>query len=137
MGRKKRDTVEFRFYEIPQGQSCLALLGDKWIMVYGKDDKFLHFHNLFEVGYCRNGSGDLILDEKVCKYESEMLSVIPANYPHSTYSSQPNFWEYIFFDVEDDLGAAGVAKALIGRQRVVTIWTIHFFLRYRGKQLLN
>ena len=101
MGRKKRDTVEFRFYEIPQGQSCLALLGDKWIMVYGKDDKFLHFHNLFEVGFCRNGSGDLILDEKVCKYESEMLSVIPANYPHSTYSSQPNFWEYIFFDVED------------------------------------
>ena len=101
MGRKKRDTIEFRFYEIPQGQSCLALLGDKWIMVYGKDDKFLHFHNLFEVGYCRNGSGDLILDEKVCKYESEMLSVIPANYPHSTYSSQPNFWEYIFFDAED------------------------------------
>ena len=101
MGRKKRDTIEFRFYEIPQGQSCLALLGEKWIMVYGKDDKFLHFHNLFEVGYCRNGSGDLILDEKVCKYDSEMLSVIPANYPHSTYSTEPNFWEYIFFDAED------------------------------------
>ena len=100
MGRKKRDTIEFRFYEIPQGQSCLALLGDKWIMVYGENDKFLHFHNLFEVGYCRNGRGDLILDEKVCKYESAMLSVIPANYPHTTYSCDVNFWEYIFFDVE-------------------------------------
>ena len=106
MGRKKHDTIEFRFYEIPQGQSCLALLGEKWIMVYGKDDKYLHFHNLFEVGYCRNGFGDLILDEKTCKYESGMLSVIPANYPHTTYSVDTNFWEYIFFDVE------GVIKQL-------------------------
>jgi AraC-like DNA-binding protein len=100
MGRKKRDTIEFRFYEIPQGQSCLALLGEKWIMVYGENDKFLHFHNLFEVGYCRNGNGDLILDEKTRKYETAMLSVIPANYPHTTYSYEANFWEYIFFDVE-------------------------------------
>ncbi|WP_034452392.1 helix-turn-helix domain-containing protein [Butyrivibrio sp. AE2032] len=100
MGRKKRDTIEFRFYEIPQGQSCLALLGEKWIMVYGKDDKYLHFHNLFEVGYCRHGEGDLVFDEKVCKYESGMLSIIPANYPHTTYSSEENFWEYIFFDID-------------------------------------
>ena len=100
MGRKKRDTIEFRFYEIPQGQSCLALLGEKWIMVYGKDDKFLHFHNLFEVGYCRHGEGVLILDEKTCNYESGMLSVIPANYPHTTYSLEENFWEYIFFDID-------------------------------------
>ncbi len=101
MGRKKRDTIEFRFYEIPQGQSCLALLGEKWIMVYGKDDKYQHFHNLFEVGFCRHGNGELILDEKVCRYESNMLSVIPANYPHVTYSREKNFWEYIFFDIEN------------------------------------
>lgn len=100
MGRKKRDTIEFRFYEIPQGQSCLALLGERWIMIYGRDDKYLHFHNLFEVGYCRNGNGDLILDEKTCKYSGGMLSLIPANYPHTTYSTDTNFWEYIFFDAD-------------------------------------
>ncbi len=100
MGRKKRDTIEFRFYEIPQGQCCLPLLGEKWIMVYGKDDKFMHFHNLFEVGYCRSGDGNLILDEKSCKYETGMLSVIPANYPHTTISYEANFWEYIFFDAD-------------------------------------
>ena len=100
MGRKKRDTIEFRFYEVPQGQDCLALLGEKWIMVYGIDDKYLHFHNLFEVGYCRNGSGDLILDEEVRKYETAMFSLIPSNYPHTTISHTTNFWEYIFFDVE-------------------------------------
>ena len=100
MGRKKRDTIEFRFYEIPQGQSCLALLGDKWIMVYGENDKHLHFHNLFEVGVCKNGKGKLILDEKTCEYDRDMLTVIPANYPHSTHSEDINYWEYIFFDIE-------------------------------------
>ncbi|MCR5669971.1 MAG: AraC family transcriptional regulator [Butyrivibrio sp.] len=100
MGRKKRDTIEFRFYEIPQGQSCLALLGEKWVMKYGEADKYLHFHNLFEVGYCRNGAGELILDEKTCLYDRGMLSVIPANYPHATFSPEVNYWEYIFFDAE-------------------------------------
>ncbi len=100
MGRKKRDTIEFRFYEVPQGQDCLPLLGEKWILVYGKDDKYLHFHNLFEVGYCRNGSGDLVLDEKTRKYETGMFSIIPSNYPHTTISYVENFWEYIFFDVD-------------------------------------
>ncbi|MBR1669270.1 MAG: helix-turn-helix transcriptional regulator [Butyrivibrio sp.] len=103
MGRKKRAKIEFRFYEVPQGERCLALLGEKWIMVYGKSDKYLHFHNLFEVGYCRNGEGHLILGEKTCNYESGMFSAIPANYPHTTISYQENFWEYIFFDMEEVL----------------------------------
>ncbi len=100
MGRKKRETIEFRFYEIPQGQSCLALLGEAWIRVYGIDEKFLHFHNLMEVGYCRNGAGELILDERTRKYTTDMFSIIPANYPHTTLSPVENFWEYFFFDVE-------------------------------------
>ncbi len=100
MGRKKRETIEFRFYEVPQGQDCLALLGEAWIRVYGQDEKYLHFHNLFEVGYCRNGAGDLVLDDKIEKYETDMLSLIPANYPHTTLSPVENFWEYIFFDVD-------------------------------------
>ncbi len=100
MGRKKRETIEFRFYEVPQGQCCLALLGEAWIRVYGIDEKYLHFHNLYEIGYCRNGAGDLILDEKLLKYETGMFSLIPANYPHTTISREPNFWEYLFFDLE-------------------------------------
>ncbi len=100
MGRRKRPTIEFRFYEIPQGESCLALLGESWIRVYGIDEKFLHFHNLLEIGYCRNGAGDLILDEKIRKYTADMFSIIPANYPHTTLSPVENFWEYIFIDAE-------------------------------------
>ncbi|MBQ8030020.1 MAG: helix-turn-helix transcriptional regulator [Butyrivibrio sp.] len=103
MGRKKRDTFEFRFYEVPQGQDCLALLGESWIRVYGIDEKYLHFHNLFEVGYCRNGKGELVLDEEIRQYETSMFSIIPANYPHTTLSPVANFWEYLFFDVDQIL----------------------------------
>ena len=30
MGRNKREKLEFRFYEIPQNEYVLALLGDSW-----------------------------------------------------------------------------------------------------------
>jgi AraC-like DNA-binding protein len=100
MGRKKRPTIEFRFYEIPQGQSCLALLGEKWIRIYGEGENSLHFHNLFEVGYCRYGNGEIVLDERNCQYETNMFSLIPPNYPHTTTSKEENFWEYFFFDPE-------------------------------------
>ena len=100
MGRKKKPTIEFRFYEIPQGKSCLALLGEKWIRVYGEGVNTLHFHNLYEVGYCRYGDGVMTLDEKACDYESDMFSLIPPNYPHTTTTEKENFWEYFFFDAE-------------------------------------
>ena len=37
MGKKKKDTMELRFYEVPQGEYVLALLGDNWIRDYGHD----------------------------------------------------------------------------------------------------
>ncbi len=98
MGRKKRETIEFRFYDIPQNSSVLALLGDNWIRYYGTDEKYLHFHNLMEIGFCHYGNGELILDQKRYHYEDNMFSVIPANYPHTTLSEKKDFWEYIFVD---------------------------------------
>ncbi len=98
MARKKRETIEFRYYEIPQGESALALYGEKWKRLYGIGEKYLHFHNLFEIGYCHEGHGLLVLDEKRCVYESGALSAIPANYPHTTFSEQEDYWEYLFID---------------------------------------
>ena len=43
MGKKKKDTMELRFYEVPQGEYVLALLGDNWIRDYGHDESNLHF----------------------------------------------------------------------------------------------
>ena len=101
MGKRKKETMEFRFYEVPQGEAVLALLGDSWIRRYGHDGSVhLHFHNLMEIGYCIDGTGELYLNEERHRYEPSMFSVIPANYPHITVSDgeDTNFWEYIFFD---------------------------------------
>lgn len=101
MGKKKKDTIELRFYEVPHNESVLALLGDKWIRCYGHDDTNLHFHNLMEIGCCRDGTGRLVLNERECLYQPAMISVIPQNYPHITISEdtkEPSFWEYLFFD---------------------------------------
>ena len=101
MGKKKKDTMELRFYEVPQGEYVLALLGDNWIRDYGHDESNLHFHNLMEIGYCKNGTGELILHEETKRYEPVMVSIIPQNYPHVTISDiaeGPSYWEYLFFD---------------------------------------
>ncbi len=102
MARKKKDTMEFRFYEIPQGESALVLYGDSWVRVYGHDELNLHFHNLTEIGICRYGDGNMYLDSDVYRYHDGTLTVIPENFPHITVSDgeNPNFWEYIFFDLK-------------------------------------
>ena len=102
MARKKKDTMEFRFYEIPQGEPALVLYGESWIRVYGHDEFHLHFHNLTEIGICRYGDGDMYLDDDVCRYQNGTLTVIPENFPHITVSDgeNANFWEYVFFDMK-------------------------------------
>ena len=98
MGRSKRERLEFRFYEIPQNESVLALLGESWRRVYGHDVQRLHFHNLMEIGFCHEGRGVLTLGSRDCPYGTGMLSVIPANCPHHTRSEQADFWEYLYLD---------------------------------------
>ena len=98
MGRSKRQRLEFRFYEIPQNECVLALLGDSWRRVYGHDVQHLHFHNLMEIGVCHEGKGVMTLDSRDCAYTDGMISVIPANCPHHTRSEREDFWEYLYLD---------------------------------------
>ena len=101
MARKKED-MELRYYDIPQGSGVFALLGEEWIREYGLGISKLHFHNLMEIGYCRYGEGKLILDEREVLYSRGMITVIPANYPHTTNSrtGEKSYWEYIYFEPE-------------------------------------
>jgi len=98
MGRSKRQRLEFRFYEIPQNEHVLALLGDSWRRIYGHDVQYMHFHNLMEIGVCHEGKGVLTLDNRDCPYTGGMISVIPANCPHHTRSEGEDFWEYLYLD---------------------------------------
>lgn len=102
---RKKAQVQFRYYEIPQNQPVLALLGEKWIQNYGAGVEFLHFHNHMEIGFCYGGQGDLVLDETVHRFDADMFSVIPKNYPHTTNSDFDAIsrWEYLFVDVESFL----------------------------------
>lgn len=105
MPGKKRQEMEFRYYEIPHGEIVLALLGNSWIREYGNDTPKLHFHNLLEIGYCIDGEGEVIVDEETLPFEPGMLTVIPVNCPHTTNSRlhTKSFWEYLFFDPESVL----------------------------------
>lgn len=97
--------MEFRYYEIPQNEPLLARMGDMWIMEYGWQVDFLHFHNLLEIGYCYYGEGDMIFDDTVCRFGSGAITSIPANYIHTTNSDEGTLgsWEYLFIDVEDTI----------------------------------
>ena len=99
--------MEFRYYKMPEGTFILALLGEKWIQSYGRDVDFLHFHNYLEVGYCYEGTGELVLGETSYRFSGEEFTVIPSNYPHTTNSDPGTIsrWEYLFIDVEGILEA--------------------------------
>ncbi len=100
-GRRKRD-IQFRYYEIPQNQPCLALLGEAWVRPYGDGVNCQHFHNYMEIGFCYDGSGTVELDGERVGYEADMFTIIPKNYPHNTESEHFSLssWEYLFIDAE-------------------------------------
>ncbi|MBP3476193.1 MAG: helix-turn-helix transcriptional regulator [Lachnospiraceae bacterium] len=104
-GSKKKKQIQFRYYEIPQNQPLMALLGEYWIRPYGEGVDCLHFHNYMEIGFCYDGAGDLVLDEQINKYGPDMFTVIPKNFPHTTDSENGSLsrWEYMFIDVENFL----------------------------------
>ena len=106
MRKKQKEKVEFRYYELPQNEPLLALMGDKWKQIYGRDVDYLHFHNLLEIGYCYYGEGDLVLDSKCYRFFEDMITIIPKNILHTTVSDEKSigFWEYLFIDVEQTLG---------------------------------
>lgn len=110
MAAKKKQEIEFRYYEVPEGEQVLALLGESWRRVYGDDihGYSLHFHNLLEIGFCVEGAGDIVLDEDTIPYETGALTVIPMNCPHVTNSRKNglNYWEYLFLDPAAILHAA-------------------------------
>lgn len=100
MAKKKKDTIEYRYYDVPQNEYVLALFGESWIREYGHDVHGLHFHNLMEMGFCYEGTGEMCIDGQVMKYKEGSFSVIPKNMPHTTISGigRKSGWEYLFLD---------------------------------------
>lgn len=122
MGKSKKPKVEFRHYQMPPNCPVLALLGEKWVQVYGRDIDYLHFHNYLEVGYCYSGTGTMVLGDEEHRFgEEECFTVIPANYLHTTNSDPGKCakWEYLFIDVEGVWGETGLSGRYDKKERII------------------
>jgi hypothetical protein len=101
--KARRETVEYRYYEMPSDIPLLALLGESWIRTYGDQGlDALHFHNHMEIGYCYEGHGTLVVEENAKRYQPGTYSIIPHNVCHTTVSDGGMLCrcEYLFVDVE-------------------------------------
>lgn len=99
---KQRERVEFRYYGIPETESVLALLGEDWIREYGKEIKYLHFHDLMEIGYCHWGDGEVVLGQEQVPFSGHSIMIVPPRLPHTTNSVEgtKGYWEWMYIDLE-------------------------------------
>lgn len=99
--KSKGEWLQFRFYEMPQGEPILALLGEDWIRPYGKGIPELHFHNYMEIGICHEGRGTMIIEDSEYSFKPGDIAIIPANMPHNTISQdfELGFWEWLYVDI--------------------------------------
>lgn len=131
MSKKKKQAAEFRFYELPQDEPVLALMGSKWIQVYGENINNQHFHNLLEIGYCHYGDGDLVVENELHRFGPGLVSCIPANILHVTKSDTdvPAFWEFLFIDPETSLREFGKRNAREIKELLECINKNAFFIK--------
>mgnify|MGYP002227650195 CR=1 FL=1 len=82
-----------------------------------------NFHNLLEIGICREGDGNMYLDEDIYQYHDGDITFIPENFPHVTvsYGEVVNFWEYIFIDIHSVIEEMFPNNAAFQNEAVTTI----------------
>jgi AraC-like DNA-binding protein len=98
--QKKKQEMQYRYYEMPEDSYVFALTGKSWIRIYGEGIESLHFHNYMEIGVCHEGTGEMIYDDRTYEFKPGCYTIIPPNYPHTTNSvpGTYGFWEYLFID---------------------------------------
>ena len=139
MQRKKKQRLEYRYYELPTGLPVLALLGERWVRCYGMPDPdMLHFHNYLEIGFCYEGTGELVLDENYIPFSPNMLSVIPPSYPHTTNSAKGTLsrWEYLFVDTESFLKSVFANDPPLAEALISKIYKTAFFVSVEENEAL-
>lgn len=95
---EKKEKVEYRYYEMPEKEWILPLLGEDWIRNYGLD--YTHFHNYLEIGVCHYGIGEVIIEDKRYSFNGGQVTIIPPNVPHDTRTiGETNYWEWMYIDV--------------------------------------
>ncbi|MDF2615036.1 MAG: L-rhamnose operon transcriptional activator [Clostridia bacterium] len=136
---KKKQTVEFRYYEMPNNEIVLALLGKDWRREYGVGINGLHFHNFMEIGYCHEGTGEVIIDNQNYPFEANVFTVIPPNLSHTTNSDRgtESYWEWMFFDIEQYLNATYKEDAAFVQKLLTRIYRKALFLHAKEHPVLD
>lgn len=61
---------------------------------------FLHYHDMYELGVCIEGRGNMQIDDRLYSFEKGDIVFICRYVPHyaRSYSSAPARWKQVFFD---------------------------------------
>ncbi len=102
MSKKKKSIIEFRSYQLPPKLPVLLLTGEHWFISDVPSSR-LHIHNCMEIGLCHSGAGILRLQDSLCPFHSQDITVISCNVPHTTYSlpDTTSQWSYLFVDAAE------------------------------------
>lgn len=99
----RKITAEFQYRQLPEREEVLALLGGGQIRSYGRDAegrrlKPEHFHNLMEIGICRDGEGRIFSKGEEISYSPGTIVIFPKNHSHLIVSNPHTicFWEFIY-----------------------------------------
>lgn len=100
MPKPKKAITEFRSYYLPVEFPILVLTGEHW-RISDKPSNHLHFHNCLELGFCHEGSGVLQIKRQKLNFQSNDITYVARNIPHTTYSSPDSTskWSYIMVDL--------------------------------------
>lgn len=100
MSKPKKEITEFRSYYLPIDFPIILLSGDQW-WISDKPSDHLHFHNCLEIGVCHEGSGIIQIRKKNLLFQSNDITFIARNIPHTTFSAlgSKSKWSYIFVDM--------------------------------------
>ena len=90
--------LEYRHYNIPIYTSAFAFIGS-----IGEDERVgntAHFHNCMEIGYCYEGRGIGLIEDKKLSYEKGDICVIAPNTIHmfAAQDGMVSKWEWIMAD---------------------------------------
>ena len=91
--------IHYRPIELSNGY---LLLGSN-INMHSPSEKpitFLHFHNCIEIGYCFEGNGIFIVENKVFPFSKGDVCIIFKDEMHIAQSSESNHskWKFVYFD---------------------------------------
>lgn len=97
--------IEYADMELPP-EFPINILPMKDFMLGDEDISSLHAHECLEIGYCYEGAGIFLVENKILTYSQGDVSIIFKNQYHKAQSDKgcTSRWQFLFIDPERLLG---------------------------------